>query len=74
MDIDSAAELFIRLKTGFEEDFQTIKSEQDVRFRLINRVLTEVLGWDFREIATERKNESGFSDYLIESSGKHVPL
>lgn len=70
MELDAAAELFSKTKSEFEESLPKKHTEQDIRFRLINRVLTEVLGWEFKEIHTERKNDSGFSDYLIESAGK----
>ena len=70
MDIDSAYARFMQVKEEFEQNIEGVKSEQDVRFQVINRILTEVLGWHFREVRTEVKNEGGFSDYLIEASGR----
>ncbi|SEW19894.1 Cold shock protein, CspA family [Cognatiyoonia koreensis] len=70
MDLDTAAELFAEIASEFSADANGAITEEDVRFRLINRILTEVLGWEFKEIQTEKPNESGFSDYLIQSNGR----
>ena len=70
MDLDTAFKLFDEISNEFSEDADMALTEEDVRFRLINRILTEVLGWEFKEIQTEKPNESGFSDYLIQSNGK----
>ena len=42
-----------------------IETEQDARFQVVNRVLTEVLGWPFDAIKTEPHVESGYIDYLL---------
>jgi predicted type IV restriction endonuclease len=70
MDIDTAFTTFSAIRQEFDLSSGDVKSEQDVRFRVINRVLTEVLGWEFKEISTERPNPSGFSDYLLTSFGR----
>lgn len=70
MDLDTAAELFADILSEFSDDADGAVTEEDIRFRLINRVLTEVLGWEFKEIQTEKPNDSGFSDYLIQSNGR----
>ncbi|MCZ4279581.1 cold shock domain-containing protein [Kiloniella laminariae] len=70
MNLDQASEHFETIKLEFSETASSTVTEEDVRFRLINRVLTEVLGWDFKEIQTEKPNRNGYSDYLIHSSGK----
>ncbi|QIE43292.1 cold shock domain-containing protein (plasmid) [Rhodobacteraceae bacterium SC52] len=70
MDLDSSRDRFEEIKTEFETSSETARTEEDVRFRLINRLVTEVLGWDFNEVQTEEPNESGFSDYLLQSDGR----
>lgn len=40
-------------------------TEQDARLKIINRFLTEVLGWSFEQIKTEEANDRGFADYSL---------
>jgi cold shock CspA family protein len=47
-----------------------IETEQDARVQIINRFLTEVLGWNFADIKTEEYSEAGYADYRISSSGR----
>ena len=47
-----------------------IETEQDARFQIINRFLTEILGWNFDEIKTEPHSESGYTDYLLSAEGQ----
>ncbi|MEP5757900.1 MAG: hypothetical protein ABJ327_01060 [Litoreibacter sp.] len=70
MDLDSSEDRFEEIKAEFEANLESARTEEDVRFRLINRIITEVLGWDFKEVQTEKPNESGFSDYLLQSDGR----
>lgn len=70
MNLDSASNTFEEIRQEFLNSASETISEQDVRFRLINRVLVEVLGWEFKEIQTEKPNPSGFSDYLLQSYGR----
>jgi cold shock CspA family protein len=70
MDLDSSEDRFEEIKAEFEEGLESAKTEEDVRFRLINRIITEVLGWDFKEVQTEKPNNSGYSDYLLQSDGR----
>ncbi|MBB2919241.1 AAA family ATPase [Cupriavidus alkaliphilus] len=65
MSIDTAKHAFGVLKAEWEATRSTIETEQDVRFRIINRVLTEVLGWADSQIETERHEDEGYVDYLM---------
>ncbi|MEI9994654.1 MAG: cold shock domain-containing protein [Rhizomicrobium sp.] len=47
-----------------------IETEQDARLQLINRILVEVLGWDYADIKTEPHSPSGFTDYLLSATGQ----
>jgi hypothetical protein len=52
---------------------QNAATEQDVRLQVIDRVLTEVLGWDHNQIATEVNNNRGFADYALRDlEGRYV--
>ncbi|WP_157128434.1 AAA family ATPase [Cupriavidus sp. USMAA2-4] len=65
MSIDTAKQAFEILVAEWEATRETIETEQDVRFRVINHVLTDVLGWADSQIETERHEEEGYVDYLM---------
>jgi len=54
--------------------FEKIKSEEDTKIQIINRVLTECLGWSTTSIRAESHHENGFSDYIIEDDEKPILL
>lgn len=63
--IDAALErlsLLIPEVAGYED---TINSEQDTRLKVVNRMLTEVLGWPLDEVVTEERSGSGYVDYKL---------
>lgn len=68
--MDRSFERYQKIIADFSEYKLDATTEQDIRFRLINRLLTEVLDWDFHEIKTERKNAAGYSDYLLTHASK----
>lgn len=70
MNLDTAKEAFENIKSEFFECAGGAVTEEDTRFRLINRMITEVLGWEFKEVQTEQPNDSGFSDYLLKSNDR----
>ncbi|MBN2321282.1 MAG: AAA family ATPase [Acidobacteria bacterium] len=65
MNIDDSQKKFEELSTIWISDKKTMETEQDVRFQVINRMLTEVLGWPHTNIKTESHTESGYIDYLL---------
>jgi predicted type IV restriction endonuclease len=71
MDIDSAKERFQQLYKEWSEHKLHIETEQDARFQIIDRMLTSVLGWNYKEIKTEPPTESGFIDYLLTYQGRN---
>ncbi|WP_375506961.1 hypothetical protein [uncultured Nostoc sp.] len=70
MNIDQAKEKFNLLYTELTQSCIKIETEQDARFQVIDRILTEVLGWERAEILTEPHTDSGYIDYLITSTGR----
>jgi energy-coupling factor transporter ATP-binding protein EcfA2 len=70
MNIDQAKETFDRLYPEWVSNKGNIDTEQDARFQIINRILTEVLGWEHKEIKTEPHVDSGFVDYLLMSGDR----
>ena len=65
MDVDAAYDIAKAILTDAASRMEQIQSEEDAKVQLITRIVTEGLGWDFRDIGNERPNENGFSDYVI---------
>jgi predicted type IV restriction endonuclease len=70
MALDEAFETAKSLCAALEPRLSEIETEQDARFQIINRFLTEVLGWDFESIKTEPHSDSGYTDYLLSALGQ----
>lgn len=70
MNVDQAKEMFDKLYPDWLANKENIETEQDARFQIINRMLTEVLGWEHKNIKTEPHVESGFVDYLLLAGGR----
>jgi hypothetical protein len=64
-DIDAAKVTLDGILPDLEAALRDHGSEQDVRLKVINRVLVEVCGWGYRQIKTEVANERGFADYAL---------
>lgn len=67
--IDVAAErlkLLIPEIAGYKD---TIHSEEDTRLKVVDRVLTEILGWAMKVISTEERTGSGYVDYKLTVGG-----
>ena len=69
MKVDEAEGRFKELLRDVSGRLAAIETEQDARFQLINRLLTEVLGWQFSDVKTEPHSASGFTDYLLHNHG-----
>jgi hypothetical protein len=72
INVDVAAEAFSRLAADVQNRMDSILSEADARLQLINRILVDVLGWDWNEIATEPRTDAGYVDYLLRQGGANV--
>jgi len=70
MNLDEAFGVAKKLIAEIEPRLAQIETEQDARLQIINRFLTEVLGWDFPDIRTEPHGPSGYTDYLVSSAGQ----
>lgn len=65
MTVDTAFSLAAALVADVSTRIAQIATEEDARVQLINRFLTEILGWRFSEIATEPHSPAGYADYLL---------
>lgn len=70
MGLDNSYKIAQALCSDIQTRLDKIETEQDARIQVINRFLTEVLGWDFAEIRTEKHSAAGYADYLVSSSGR----
>ena len=64
-EIDLSFEVAKAIFATAKEIENAIVSEEDAKIQLITRVLTEVLGWAHKDISAERKNQNGYSDYIL---------
>lgn len=67
--LDAAFEVAQKLVADAGSRLDAIITEEDAKFQLISRFLTEVLGWFHADVSTERKNDNGYSDYVISHMG-----
>lgn len=68
---DKAKQLFDVLRTQWESRQEQIQTEEDARFQIIDRILTEVLSWSHGDVLTERRAGKGYVDYLIKLGGRN---
>lgn len=67
--IDVGAKQLNLLIPEVSEYKDTIKSEQDTRLKVVDRMLTEILGWPQDEILTEEQSGTGYVDYKLTVGG-----
>jgi predicted type IV restriction endonuclease len=65
MSVDAAKATLDSILPDLDAAFRDLGSEQDVRLKIINRVLIEVCGWEYEQIKTEVTNDHGFADYAL---------
>ena len=70
--LDAAFDAAKIIARAAKQNEPNIRTEEDSKIQLINRFLTESLGWHFQDIGAERKHDNGFSDYLLSDCGKPV--
>jgi len=70
--LDEAYEKFLLIRDETHANLENILTEEDAKIQIINRVLTECLGWRFSDIGAERAHENGYSDYLIANAGRNA--
>jgi hypothetical protein len=68
--LDISYQRAIALIGDVEPRLSNIVTEEDAKLQLVVRFLTEILGWDHADLSTERKNENGYSDYIVSNNGQ----
>jgi hypothetical protein len=69
-EIDAAYARLLDLEPELRAQAKLPLNESDTRFRLLDRVLTDILGWPRDSIETEPPTSEGFIDYCINSNGR----
>ncbi len=69
-ELDQAHDRLTTLLSDVEGHRSQIVSEEDSKVQVITKIVTDVLGWNTTDIGSERKHESGFSDYIVSMSGQ----
>jgi hypothetical protein len=75
--VDEAYQSLSAIRAQLDDALKSARSEQDARFKLINRILVEVLGWSHSLVDTERpiQSKDGFVDYsLRDLSGRTIAV
>lgn len=71
MTLDEGKAAFETLRSQWESVLESIDNEADTRFKLIDHILSAVLGWNrLGDFNLERYGESGFADYVLSADGR----
>ncbi|MEJ2612246.1 MAG: cold shock domain-containing protein [Candidatus Thiodiazotropha sp.] len=70
MSVDDAQGIFSSIVEDVKKNIENITSEEDAKIQIILRILTDVLGWSYSDIGAERKQDNGFSDFIVSSADK----
>ena len=70
--IDDALEKFKKYVQEFESYLKHDLSESDTRSKIIDAILSDVLGWTEKDIEREGHLESGFFDYKLTLPGLYI--
>ena len=71
MNIDDSKAKFDSMVEEWHARRDEIETEQDTRFKMIDVLLTDVLGWSRSEISTEPHVGRGYVDYLLKAGNKN---
>ena len=69
-DIDTAFAKFTARKSALAQATSSDLNESDTRFKIIDRLLVEVMGWDYSQISTEPLSSAGYLDYLLSAAAR----
>lgn len=64
-NIDIQYTKYCTLKEQISNYTTDLYSEQDTRIKVIDRLLIEILGWEYDDIITESRSGEGFIDYKV---------
>jgi hypothetical protein len=71
MTLDEGKAVFDDLIIQWMPALESIDNEADTRFKLIDKILCDVLGWSsLGDFNLERYGDSGFADYVLSGGGR----
>src|SRR5690554_6361486 len=69
-NIDIAEKALGNLLKDVTKDIQKVRTEEDAKVQIINRIFSECLGWSFTDFACENNHDNGYSDYILSVDGE----
>lgn len=67
--LDTAYHKFVESFDSYSKGISDSVTESDVRLKVIDRIFTEILGWQYSDITTEEETGSGYLDYKFSIEG-----
>lgn len=67
--VDTAFQRFAVLRPEIEAYLDSVKTEAEVRLKIIDRILTDVLHWPYDSIEAEPHTGAGYADYALLEAG-----
>jgi len=64
-NLNAAESKFKMLMLDITGSLNEVESEEDCKIKIINRILTECLGWTYSQLSCENKHDCGYSDYIL---------
>jgi len=68
--LDEAENKAQEISEDVQGNLKNIESEEDAKIQIINRILSECLGWPYSDFRAENHHDNGFSDYILVDSEK----
>ncbi len=65
LDLDASFKTAQEIISVARNNIANIRSEEDTKIQIINRLLCEALGWLTSDLSAETHHENGFSDYIL---------
>lgn len=74
IELDDAEKIAEKIVKDIKDNLNNIETEEDAKIQIINRILTECLGWPHKNFKTERLHDNGYSDYILIDNDKPALL
>ncbi|MEX1199552.1 MAG: cold shock domain-containing protein [Methylophaga sp.] len=65
LEMDEAESALKAINKEIQERISNIKTEEDAKVHIINRIVNECLGWPYSAFRSETKHDNGYSDHIL---------
>ena len=65
LEMDKAESAFQKIYREVGQELSNIKTEEDAKVHIINRIVNECLGWPHSAFRSETKHDNGYSDHIL---------